>query len=217
MTGRLPALATGFADTLGLNGMPLTATSFLAPELGDGRQVRIRPLIQEEAMGRRHRSTVGRDLVKGAIAGAVATWVMGKVTNYLYEREDPSARSSEDEARGGKTAYGAAAEKTARLFGKSLDQEPRERLGSAIHWALGIGTGAVYAVVRRRFDRVGKLGGTGFGTAFWVLVDEGLVSMLGLTPAPPRFPWQTHARGLAGHLTFGTVTDATLRALEPIG
>jgi Protein of unknown function (DUF1440) len=168
-------------------------------------------------MGRRDRSTVGRDLIKGAVAGAAATWVMGKVTTYLYEREDPSARRAEDEARGQRTAYEAAAEKSARLLGKSLDSQQRQRLGSAIHWALGIGTGAVYAVLRRRFDRVGRLGGTGFGTAFWALVDEGLVSLVGLTPAPRRFPWQTHGRGLAGHLTFGTVTEATLRALEPLG
>jgi hypothetical protein len=167
-------------------------------------------------MRRRYRSTLTQDLVKGAIAGAVATWVMGKVTTYLYDREDQTARHTEDEARGGKTAYEAAAEKSAALFGRSLDERQRERFGLAIHWALGIGTGAVYALLRRRFDRVGKLGGTGFGTAFWALVDEGLVSRLGLTPSPRRFPWQTHARGLAGHLTFGTVTDATLRALERI-
>jgi hypothetical protein len=85
-------------------------------------------------MRRRYRSTVTRDLIKGAIAGGVATWVMGKVTTYLYEREDRSARRAEDEARGGKTAYGAAAEKTAGLFGKSLNEEQRERFGSAIHW-----------------------------------------------------------------------------------
>jgi hypothetical protein len=168
-------------------------------------------------MRRRDRSTVSRDLIKGAIAGAVATWVMGKVTTYFYDREDQAARRAEDEARGGKTAYEAAGERAARLFGKSLDEKQRQRFGSAVHWTLGIGTGAVYAVLRRRFDRVGRLGGTGFGTAFWALVDEGLVSLLSLTPSPLRFPWQAHARGLAGHLTFGTVTEATLRVLEPIG
>lgn len=173
-------------------------------------------------MRRRYRSTVTRDLVKGAIAGAVATWVMGKVTTYLHGREDQSGRKdqsgreAEDEGSGGNTAYGTAAEKTARVLGKSLDEKQRERLGSALHWALGIGTGAAYAVLRRRFGRVGKLGGTGFGTAFWALVDQGLVGRLGLTPAPARFPWQAQARGLAGRLTFGTVTDATLRALERI-
>ena len=48
---------------------------------------------------------LGKDLFKGAIAGAVATWVMGKVTGTMYEREDRWARRQEDNAREGKTAY----------------------------------------------------------------------------------------------------------------
>jgi hypothetical protein len=32
------------------------------------------------------------DLIDGAIAGAVATWLMGKVTTHLYEHENRSAR-----------------------------------------------------------------------------------------------------------------------------
>ncbi len=34
------------------------------------------------------------DLIDGAIAGAIATWVMGEATTYRYERE------AEDQARG---------------------------------------------------------------------------------------------------------------------
>jgi hypothetical protein len=165
---------------------------------------------------RRQQHGFGRDLIKGAIAGAVATWVMGKVTNTLYEHEDRWARRREDDAREGKTAYGAAAEKAARAVGASLGDEQRERLGSALHWALGIGAGAAYNVLRRRFESIGRAAGFGFGTAFWAAVDEGLVPALGLTPGPRAFPWQTHARGLAGHLTFGTVTDGTLRLLDAI-
>jgi uncharacterized protein DUF1440 len=162
------------------------------------------------------RRGIGEDLIKGAIAGAVATWVMGKVTTVLYEREDRWARRREDDARGGKTAYGAAAEKAASMVGHTLDDQGRERLGSAVHWALGVGSGALYAVLRRRFDAVGRAAGAGFGTMFWATVDEGVVPALGLTPGPRAFPWQTHARGLAGHLTFGTVTDGTLRLLDAV-
>jgi hypothetical protein len=164
----------------------------------------------------RDRDGIGRDLIKGAIAGAVATWVMGKVTTSLYEREDRGARQREDSARGGRTAYGTAAEKAARAVSVPLDDEERERYGAAVHWALGIGSGAVYAIVRRRLAWIGRLAGVGFGTAFWAAVDEGLVPALGLTPGPRAFPWQTHARGLAGHLTFGTVTDGTLRLLDAV-
>ena len=159
---------------------------------------------------------LGEDLIKGAIAGAVATWVMGKVTNTMYQREDRGARRQEDDAREGKTSYGVATEKAGELLGKASSKEQNEQVGAAIHWALGIGAGAVYAVLRRRFNAVGRVAGLGFGTAFWAVVDEGLVPALGLTPGPRAFPWQTHARGLAGHLTFGTVTDGALRVLDAV-
>jgi hypothetical protein len=159
---------------------------------------------------------LGEDLIKGAIAGAVATWVMGKVTNTMYQREDRGARRQEDDARSGKTAYGVAAEKAGQAMGTSLNQDQNEKIGAAIHWALGVGAGAVYAVVRRRFASVGKIAGLGFGTVFWAVVDEGVVPALGLTPGARAFPWQAHARGLAGHLTFGTVTDGTLRVLDSV-
>jgi len=167
-------------------------------------------------MRRHHRSTIRDDLLKGAIAGAVATWVMGAVTNAMYAREDRWVRRQEDDARGGKTAYGVAAERAAAALGATLGDKRREQLGSAVHWALGIGAGAAYAVLRRRFEPIGRAAGFGFGTAFWAAIDEGLVPALGLTPGPRAFPWQTHARGLAGHLTFGTVTDGTLRLLNAV-
>ena len=153
------------------------------------------------------------DVIDGAIAGAVATWVMGKATSYLYEREDKAAREREDRAREGKTAYGVAAEKAARLAGTELSEDERQKYGSAIHWALGVGAGAVYGVLRPRVEHAALARGLAFGTAFWLGMDEGAVYAFGLTPGPREFPWQTHARGLAGHLAFGAVADATLGAL----
>jgi hypothetical protein len=164
----------------------------------------------------RARHTAGRDLLKGAVAGAVATYVMGKVTGYLYEHEDPGARREEDDARQGRTAYEVAAEKGAAATGTTLESRRRQEIGSAIHWALGIGAGAAYALFRRRVQVLGSAAGTAFGTAFWAFLDEGLVPALGLTPGPRAFPWQAHARGFVGHLTFGTVADGTLRLLDRV-
>src|SRR3990170_484069 len=128
----------------------------------------------------RTRNGVGRDLLKGAIAGAVATFVMGKVTGYMYEHEDRDARREEDEVRGGPSSYEVAAERAAAAAGTSLDRRQRQQLGSAMHWALGIGAGAAYAVLRRRFQSLGGVAGTAFGTGFWAFLDEGLVPALGL-------------------------------------
>jgi hypothetical protein len=165
---------------------------------------------------RRYRSSTGSDLMKGAIAGAVATGVMDRITNMLYERESKGVRQLEDSLRQGRTAYEAVAEKAAGLLGKQLEEGDRRRLGKAVHWTLGIAAGASYAVLRHRLPALQRAGGAKFGTAFWAAVDEALVSALGLTPPPTSFPFQTHARGLVGHLTFGIVADRTLRVLDAV-
>ena len=163
-----------------------------------------------------HDASLAGDLAKGAVAGAAATWVMGQVTSYLYENESKQARKAEDEARGDKTAYGVAAEKAADTVGRELTDDERRQAGSAIHWALGAGAGAVYGAVRHRVPAADLGNGLLFGAAFWAVIDEGANTALGLTPGPTAFPWQTHARGLAGHLVFGVAADAALRALDGV-
>jgi hypothetical protein len=56
----------------------------------------------------------------------------------------------------------------------------------------------------------------GFGSSFFVLIDEGLLSGLGFRPPPAAFPWNAETRGLAGHIVFGVVADATLSVLDSI-
>ena len=164
----------------------------------------------------KHQNSLLADTVKGALAGAAATWVMGQVTTYMYEHEPESARQQEDDARGGKTAYGAAAERAAGAAGAELSDEQRQQAGSAIHWALGAGAGAVYGAMRNANDATDMAHGMVFGTAFWLLMDEIGVAVLGLTPPPAEFPWQTHARGFAGHLVFGLVAETVMDVLDQV-
>ncbi|AFZ69308.1 DUF1440 domain-containing protein [Deinococcus peraridilitoris] len=150
----------------------------------------------------------------GALAGAAAAWVMGKVTSYLYEHEDQQAREREDAARDGKMAYGVAAEKVAELTGRELDEDQRQQYGSAIHWALSLGAGAAYGVMRDAVPLAGWSKGLLFGAVFWLSVDEVGSAALGLTKPPQAFPWQAHARGLAGHLVFGIATEACFQLFD---
>jgi hypothetical protein len=157
--------------------------------------------------------SIAGDLARGALAGTAATWVKNRVTTYIYEHVDREVRRREDEARGNRTAYAAAAEKAAELTGKELNGAS-ENAGNAIHWALGVGMGALYAALRGRVPGVDSAQGSAFGTAFWLLVDEGANPALGLTPGPKAFPWQTHARGLAGHLAYGVTAETALELAE---
>ncbi len=166
--------------------------------------------------GRQSNGDLLGDLVRGALAGAAATWVMGQATSYLYEKESKQTRNAENEARGDKTAYGVAAEKAAGAIGMELSDAQRKQYGSAIHWSLGAGAGAVYGALRNRVPGVDAAGGLLFGTAFWLAIDEGANYALRLTPGPAAFPWQTHARGLAGHLVFGVAAHAALNTLDAV-
>lgn len=156
------------------------------------------------------------EIALGAVAGAAATWLMGKATSYLYEQEGEAARQREDQARGGRTAYETAAEKLAGLACQPLSDDERKKMGNAIHWSIGIGSGVLYALLRRRLTGQGAgrelAAGALFGTAVWLLLDEVGNVALGLTPGPRAFPWQTHARGLAGHLVLGLGAEGLLQA-----
>jgi uncharacterized membrane protein YagU involved in acid resistance len=154
------------------------------------------------------------DIAIGTVAGVAATFVMDEVTTFLYEKEDRDTREREDKARGGKSAYQVVAEKGADAIGREITEEQAKKLGTGIHWATGITTGTLYGVLRNRFPRLGIGTGPLYGTLVWAVIDEGATLALGLTPGPKSFPWQTHARGLAGHVVLGTIIETAFDAID---
>jgi uncharacterized membrane protein YagU involved in acid resistance len=118
--------------------------------------------------------------------------------------------------RRGRSAYETAAEKAAQLAGWTVTKAERQSLGSAIHWGLGISAGLAYAAARHARPQLGLGSGLAYGTLFWLAMDEAALMLLGLTPPPQRFPWQTHARGLAGHLVLGTAIELVFDAADAL-
>lgn len=160
--------------------------------------------------------TLAADAVQGALAGALASKMMGRVTTYMYEHQDEAATRREEAARGGKHSFGVAAEKIARLGRRELTDEQRQKFGTVLHWSLAIGVGALYGILRRRIPGARLGGGALFGTAFFLLIDEGMNTVFRFTPPPQAFPWQAHARGFAGHLAYGVATELQLRAADRV-
>jgi len=150
----------------------------------------------------------------GAVAGVAATWLMTRVTTWLYAQQSEQTKQRENEARGDRTAYETAAERMAAAAGAELDTDTRRTLGNAIHWSTGIGMAIAYAALRRRTPAVTAARGLLFGTGVFLVMDEFLNTALGLTPGPRAFPWQAHARGLGGHLAYGLATELVLEQLD---
>ena len=158
---------------------------------------------------RRSNRPLAIDVLIGAAAGAAATWAMDAVTTLIQERQPEEITERENAVRGKKSAYEIVAEKGAKLAGYRLLKKQRQAIGSGIHWSLGVGSGALYGVLRNRVRYVGIGSGVAFGIAMFALLDEAALAALGLVPPPQEFPWQTHARGFAGHLVLGAILDGT--------
>ena len=155
------------------------------------------------------------DLARGAVAGAVGTWAMDKVTQWMWSREGADALEREMEVRpGGLDPAHAIANRVAGAMGKELDPRQPHPAGVGVHYALGIVPGAVYGALRGRVGGVDALGGLLYGLGLFVFEDEGANALLGTSGKPTEYPWQAHVRGLVGHMVLGVATHATLEMME---
>ncbi len=155
-------------------------------------------------------------MVRGAAAGAVGWWVMDQVLRYLYNHENPRVRERESEARDRTPALEVIAAEVAEFVGIDLADEQRQTGGTILQWTTGIGAGMFYGALRVRLPSVRAGRGLGYGAAFSLIFDEGIIPLLGFAPGPRAFPWQTHARGFLGHLAYGAALEAVMQQLDPI-
>lgn len=145
-----------------------------------------------------------------AVAGVGATLMMEYASSWLYEREDEQARAREEQLRSAMPTT-VLVRKTAGVFGRELADEQADKLGMLVHYAFGASGGpAAKVLMARGLSPVQA--GLGVAAAMSVVVDEGLNTVLGLTPPPQAFPWQAHARGGAAHAVYGLALGLMLSA-----
>jgi len=169
-----------------------------------------------------------KGLAAGTIGGLVASWVMEefqyawvKVSNSLQQRRETNFSSathaeqsqSVDEEREPATVK-AAEMVSEKIFGHQLAQDEKKMAGDAVHYATGAASAAIYGVAAELVPEVTFGAGLPFGTAVWLVVDEGAVPLLGLSKAPSEYPLSTHIYALASHFVYGLTTEVVRRALR---
>jgi uncharacterized membrane protein YagU involved in acid resistance len=156
------------------------------------------------------------DMLRGVVAGLVATWVMDRVDWFMVRREPEASRrlTWEVRPRHMDPAHVIAAEAT-EAAGVALSSRQLDTAGIAVHYAIGIAPAAVYGALRGRVPGVDAGAGLAYGLAVFALEDEIANPALGFAAPPGRYPWQPHARGLVAHLVYGFATEMLLRAMDP--
>ncbi len=138
--------------------------------------------------------------VAGAAGGAAGLLLLGKVSQWLYALEPEDVRKREERLRP-ELPFEVLARRVGQgLLQKDLSSEQLKRLSSAMHWGYGIGLAAAYGALapRHKFR-----GGLAFGASVWLLGDELMTTVMGLSAPPREFPWQNHVRALASHVCYG--------------
>ncbi len=152
---------------------------------------------------------------RGGAAGGVGVTAMDVVTWLMYRQENPSDLQREKQVRpfGQDTAH-ALVQRVATAVGSDAGRQEPNGAGIAVHYALGMLPGAVYAQLRQqhRWLRAGR--GALYGAGLYVVNDLLASRLLGIAGPQRDYPWQAHARGLVGHVVLGVVTEATLNAVE---
>lgn len=153
--------------------------------------------------------------VIGLVAGAVGTAVMDRVSVRLRALESEAAQRREEELSSTAPTT-VLAERVNTSMALSLTEEQVGQLGNAIHWMFGMTWGPAVALLAGRTATRAVLTGLGVGTAVWLVLDEGLVPVMGLTAPTLAYPWETHARAFANHAVYGVVMGLVVQVLDGV-
>lgn len=139
------------------------------------------------------------DLIRGAIAGAVATLPM-TATIESVNRSLPPRQQRHLPPR-------QITEELARRTGTERDagEKGLDLATMASHFAFGAAMGAGYGLIAERLRLSPAIGGIGFGLAVWASNYAGVLPALGLQRWPGERPAYRNATMIAGHIVWGAV------------
>lgn len=147
-------------------------------------------------------TTTATDWAIALVAGYFATRVTDRAQSLLW-RATPEHEKAREPA-GSETSSARSAARLLCVWCGLRPTEPRVRVfKKGLHYGLGLGWGTVYGYSRRRAGARPLLSGVLTGTSLSLIVDEGLNPLLGITPAPRKYPASSHLRGLLAHLVYG--------------
>ena len=139
--------------------------------------------------------------------------VWGELAEGVEERADTHESTSDAEVPDDTTVRAASAVSEG-LFNHKLTPGEKKVAGPAVHYTLGTGVGGLYGAAAELAPDVTAGLGLPFGAAFWLVVDEGAVPLLGLSKGPTAYPVSTHVYALSSHFVYGATAELVRRAVR---
>lgn len=166
---------------------------------------------------------VGKGLAAGLAAGAAAAWAMEEFQalwsklSHQDQQERPGRQGQQESAAQEKSATVQTAEVVAHaVLHRDLTEREEPAAGRLVHYAYGTTLGGLYGALAEPAPALTLGAGTAYGAAVWLVGDELLVPLLGLSKPPTQFPPSTHAYALASHLVYGLTLETARRVVRTL-
>ena len=183
----------------------------------------------------RREGNVWKGLAAGVCGGLCAAWAMNQFQAFWSRLAADEERShgaqslqqgapehgigAELQVQGKDDAQDTAPARLANAIsvgvsGRELSRREKETAGTALHYAMGVTSGAIYGALAEAWPAATAGAGLPFGVAVWVIADEGLVPAAGLSKSPTEYPLAIHLYAFASHLVFGLTAEYVRRAVR---
>lgn len=153
---------------------------------------------------RRRKPRVWKGTLAGLAGGLAGSFAMNQFQKIWNKARGGSSGESHEDPATVKAAETIA----------YIPEERKVAAGNAVHYAFGTANGAMYGALAEVSPTARAGAGSLFGATLFVVADEVLVPMFGWSRPPKKYPWTTHAYGLASHLVYGFATDGVRRVVR---
>jgi len=176
-----------------------------------------------------------KGLAAGIAGGLAASWVMNLYQNMWSRQthgiERPHGaqslqhgsprhgvardlQESGSDQESDNAAIRAASAVSENVFGHKLAEDEKETAGAVAHYAMGATSGAIYGAMAEVLPVTTIGAGAPFGAAVWVIADEAILPVTGLSKSPKEYSLSTHVYALTSHLVYGIATELVRRGVR---
>ena len=154
-----------------------------------------------------------RDIGIGLAAGTAGGEALKRTAQFMWDNTDPKNRLREEAIEPRDPFIVLAQRVWPVVTGNKPTRAQEKMFETGVMTSLGAAGGIAYVMLARRWPLGWLLGGTLFGTVFYLVEDEGMGPALGLAGDNRKYPAEAHVRGLVAHLAFGIVAAGVARLL----
>lgn len=142
----------------------------------------------------------------GSVIGLASTWIMTKsqtkIQNLMKKNSDKSEEKEEEQSEDPSTVK-LANKVSCLTLNHPVPEDKKSTAGNMVHYGFGTSMGIFFSLLQSGKSSHLFLRGISYGGLVWMVADNILVPLMGLSKIPTKYPLKTHAYALGAHLIYG--------------